>query len=166
VGDTGTRFNPDVAAFAMIVVTLFAPIEILHFRNIYDDSFVGPVLIAFLWTLWPSEGFQYQGLHFFDLMQFNLALPATILPAVFGYLVVRNLRGQPSPKLEFGIGLLSILPASLQGLLFLSLQLQDGITAYSGPIPIWLVAGFLLIRFFGSHNVEEDEWVSDGGLWQ
>ncbi|MHA1906995.1 MAG: hypothetical protein ACW98Y_06860 [Candidatus Thorarchaeota archaeon] len=156
LGDTIKKLSPLICSVLMGVVTFCFPITITSFGwgSTGDVYWVDIAVIAVLWIFFPQSenwnpmGFGLEGYGFFFLNPvaiFNTA-PFWILSILFAIQVVRYRLGKTDGKKTLLIGIASLIPPTLVGILGLVAVVQAGVVVYVGPIPFQFLLGYILIR--------------------
>lgn len=164
------KLSPLTVSIIYIIVTLFCPIMITSLGWGGDSEgnyWVELAIVALTWTFFPPSGdlnpmrFGVEGYGFFFLnpsVIFNTFL-VSFLSTLFAIQVVRFRMGDAPRKQTLLLGVLSILPATLCGLIGYVSIVQSGLLIYVGPIPIHLLLGYLFMRY--SPNWRTDQLFED-----
>ena len=141
----------------MIVITLIAPISVMNVPVNENENLVGPVIIALLWSFWPTGAKRREGLQIFNIQDINLNSSLTFMSLLYTYFIIRHLIGKTPRCRVYLAGLLSIIPPMLAGILNIIVHIRNGIFVYSGAIPIQLLIGLIIVKRFAP--------IEDKGPW-
>ncbi len=168
-------------AIIMMIVTLIFPVAVITFgRGEYwyleeEVKWVDMIYVFVLWIYYPPSGNDHPrifgvegyGWHVLNPMIMINTFFFWFLPILFALQVVRYCVGKLSKRMCFGYGVLSIMPGLVMGLLGYTSIVQAGVLAYSGPIPIALIVGIILMRYRGPWKDEyKTPWKEEEAWWE
>ena len=169
------NLSPLSVSVIYAIVTLFCPIVVASLGwggDSEGNHWVDLVIVALTWTFLPLSGnsnpmglgIEGYGIYFLNPSVLINTFPILFLSIVFAVQVVRFRMGEAQRKQTLQLGVLSILPATLWGLLGYMAVGQSGLFIYVGPIPIQLLLGYLFMRYslkWKTEQLFEDEKVEN-----
>jgi hypothetical protein len=169
------NLSPLAVSVIYAIVTLFCPIAVVTLGwggDSEGNKWVDLVVVALTWTFFPLSGNSHPmglgiegyGIYFLNPSVLINTFPILFLSIVFAVQVVRFRMGEAPRKQTLQLGFLSILPATLWGLLGYTVVVQSGLFIYVGPIPIQLLLGYLFMRYslkWKTEQLFEDEKVEN-----
>jgi hypothetical protein len=170
IKDFIAKLSPLSVSTIYIVVTLFCPIVITSIGGGGDsegNNWVDLAIVALTWTYFPPSGnwnpmglgVEGYGFFFLNPSVFINTFPISFLSFLFAVQVIRFRMGEASQKQTLQLGVLSILPPTLWGLMGYVVVFQSKLFTYVGPIPIQLLLGYLFMRY--SLNWKTDKLFED-----
>jgi hypothetical protein len=165
IKDTIVNLSPITVSIIYFIITLFCPIMITSIGGGGDsegNKWVDLAIVALSWTYFPPSGnwnpmglgVEGYGFFFLNPSVFMNTFPILFLSILFAVQVVRFRMGEAPRKQTLQLGVLSILPATLWGLMGYVPVVQSELFIYVGPIPIQFLLGYLLMRY-------SPEWKTD-----
>ncbi|MGD2072358.1 MAG: hypothetical protein PVG65_02590 [Candidatus Thorarchaeota archaeon] len=160
-----SNLSKNQTSIIMLIVTVLCPITISGMGwggDSEGNHWVDLAIVAVLWTFFPVSGnwnpmgFGVQGYGFFFLNPIVIynTFPIWFLSIMFAIQVVRYRTGNALKRKTLQLGILSIIPPSILGFIGYIGIVQAGLLIYSGPIPIQLIVGYVLMRY-------SDKWKAD-----
>ncbi len=145
------------SSIIMGVTTLFAPIVSASYGwgGSPEGYWIDLVIIAITWMYLPESGnsspmylgIRGYGLHLLNPMVLYRTFTLWILSLLFGFQVIRFRSGDAGKKSTLALGILSLVPPTVLGLMGYVAIIQADVIAYSGPIPLQFVIGYILMRY-------------------
>jgi hypothetical protein len=148
------------AAIIMITTTLIAPVSVMNVTVNEAEDLVGPVIIALLWSFWPSGAKRMEGLQILNIQDIGFNSSLTFMSLLFTYFVIRHLMGKTSRYRAYFTGLLSIIPPMLAGIQNMIVLIRNGIFVYSGAIPIQLFIGLIIVKQYAPIE-DKESWLQE-----
>jgi hypothetical protein len=158
IRDSIERLSPASVSVILTIVILICPMMILSNGwggDVEGHNYIDIVIVALIWTYFPHSGnsnpllfgIEGYGLYFLNPSVFINTLTFTFLSVVFAAQVVQFRMGKAQKKQTILLGILSILPAIVWGLLGYGIVFMSGILMYFGPIPIQFLVGLLFMKY-------------------
>lgn len=149
IGGIPEDVSSDQVAAIMSVVTLLAPQFTTLTWNYRGELLVqvGVVTFAFLWSIGPPNDPFYPGFRILDPRAVMSGIHITGLHFLFAIAVIRYCGSKGSWRTAVILGFLSIAWPLFWGILAMIHCFSKGIVAYSGPIPISLIVGLILMHY-------------------
>ena len=141
----------------MILITLFIPYAALYWFTIFlpvgMEAIVGVGIYAILWAYFPDHR---------NYARFQIFTPGVVMGSVilgifnilFGLVVVRYCKGKTRKMSVILSALLTFLFPIYQAFLYLPHLFELEILEYIGPIPIQVIAGFIIAKRYGPQEID------------
>ncbi|TFG11268.1 hypothetical protein EU537_12840 [Candidatus Thorarchaeota archaeon] len=145
------------SSIIMVLTTLFAPIvsACYGWGGSPEGYWIDLAIIAITWIYLPESGnsspiylgVRGYGLHLLNPMLLYRTFTLWILSLIFGFQVIRFRSGDAGKKSTLALGILSLIPPTVLGLMGYVPIIQAEVIAYSGPIPLQFIIGYILMRY-------------------
>ena len=160
VGMNETEDSIKWAKWIMVITTLLAPSGV-YFFSLRNDSIITVSIHAILWGIMPEQSSSSGSIIFGSYIIVGRGLFYGIFNIWFGFEVLRYFKDYNRKRTAILAGVLTIAyPLALAIISWPWIRFSETFV-YMGPIPIQLVIGLLLMKYFGEPEIREP-W-SDGG---
>jgi hypothetical protein len=160
------KLSPSVVSVILLIVTLFCPIMITSMGwggGSEGNYWIDMVIVALAWTYFPPSGnwnpmglgVEGYGIFFLNPSIFINTMPVTFLSILFAVQVVRFRTGEAQRRQTLLLGILSILPATLWGLMGYAVVFMSGVLMYFGPIPLQFLIGLLFMKYSANWQIDK-----------
>jgi hypothetical protein len=136
----------------MVIATLFAPYGV-YFESL-SDSIISVSIHAILWGTLPE--YNVSGSIIYDsYIIIGRGIFYGIFNIWFGFEVIRYFKDYTRKRAAIVAGVLSIVYPLAWAIISWPWIIFSGTFVYIGPIPIQLVIGLLLMKYFGEPKIHE-----------
>jgi hypothetical protein len=143
--DFAGRLSWKHASIIMALATLVPPFMTV-FSHL-DGQSISVAIVALIWAIFPPSS-PTSGFQILDGNWLQGSLPLGFFNIVFAFQVIRFIRGKSSKVKTLAVGVMTIIIPMIAFFGMLPYMISRQIFVYVGPIPIQLVIGLFLMRFF------------------
>lgn len=142
-----TPNSAKLTKWVMVITTLFAPFGVYFFS--IRNSNITVSVHAILWSIMPENS----GLN--EIFIVVMRLSYGIFNIWFGFAVIRYFDDYTRKRTAIIAGVLSIVYPLVLAIISWPWIIQSETLVYMGPIPIQLIIGLLIMKYFGEPKLQE-----------